>query len=163
MKYSFAATAIPRAVDSPRLALDVEKLNVVKAGKYPNDEPTCQVLIIGGGLGGVAAAEDLAERGISVIIAEPTSHLGGQLTAQGLCTPDQDRWINKTPGTGSPHYRSLMSQIAAYYSTQQGIVPSHAANIGQCWVGLYSAEPKVWESSIEARLAPLMRPTAYAA
>ncbi|HEU4754449.1 MAG TPA: FAD-dependent oxidoreductase, partial [Armatimonadota bacterium] len=66
----------------PRRVLDIERLQAVPVGKYPNSIPTCDVLVIGGGLGGVAAAEALARQGVTVILTEPTSMLGGQLTAQ---------------------------------------------------------------------------------
>ena len=45
---------------------------------------TTDVLIIGGSLGGVAAALAVARWGHTVILTEETNWLGGQLTAQGV-------------------------------------------------------------------------------
>ncbi len=150
---SSAATAEQRRV------LDIEKLRAVPAGRAPNDVPTCDVLVMGGGLGGVAAAEALARQGVSVILVEPTSKLGGQLTAQGVATPDENRFIEQERGgPGSRSYRELREQARAYYATQPGIVPGRAQNVGQPWVSRVSAEPAVWEQAIRERLAPLQGP-----
>jgi hypothetical protein len=120
--------------------------------------PTCQVLVIGGGLGGVAAAEDLARQGVSVILTEPTSHLGGQLTAQGLGTPDENSYVENDPGTGTAHYQQLRDQVRHFYGLNPGIVTGRAGDVGQCWVSRVSAEPSVWEQAIRDRLAPLTHP-----
>ena len=41
-------------------------------------ELVCQVLVVGGGTGGVAAGLALGARGIDVIITEPTEWIGGR-------------------------------------------------------------------------------------
>ena len=142
-----------------RTVLDIENLRAVPAGRLPNDVPTCQVLVVGGGLGGVAAAEDLARAGVSVILTEPTSHLGGQLTAQGLGTPDENSFIEDAPGPGTPHYRALRDQVRDAYARTPNVVPSRARNVGVCWVSRVSGEPAVWEQAIKDRLAPLAGPS----
>jgi hypothetical protein len=142
-----------------RRVVDYEKLRVVDAPRFPNDVPTCQVLIVGGGLGGVAAAEALAEEGVSVILTEPTSHLGGQLTAQGVSTPDENKFIEQQPGPSSLHYRQIREHVRQAYAKMRGIVPGRERNVGQCWVSGISAEPFVWEQVIRDRLAPLMKNT----
>lgn len=149
----------PHPYSTPgRRVLDIQKLRVITAGRFPNDVPTCQALVIGGGLGGVAAAEDLADQGISVILTEPTSQIGGQLTAQGLGTPDENRYIDDNPGPGTPHYRALRTQVRLYYGLTHGIVTGRAGNVGQCWVSRISAEPTIWEDAIQDRLRPLEGP-----
>lgn len=157
---TLALTPPDRPPSAPgRRVVDMENLRVVTAGRFPSDVPTCQALVIGGGLGGVAAAEDLARAGVSVILTEPTSHLGGQLTAQGLGTPDENRFIEQDPGTGTRHYRELREQVRRFYGLTAGIVPGRAGNVGQCWVSRISAEPNVWEQAIRDRLAPLAGPS----
>ena len=44
----------------------------------------CDVLIVGGGTGGVAAALAAARRGRRVHLVEETDWIGGQLTSQGV-------------------------------------------------------------------------------
>ncbi len=49
------------------------------------------VLVIGGGVGGTAAAIQSARMGVKTILVEPTSMLGGMLTAAGVsCTDGND-------------------------------------------------------------------------
>ena len=50
------------------------------------------MLVVGGGLGGVAAALAAAERGARVLLSEETDWLGGQLTSQAV-PPDEHPWI----------------------------------------------------------------------
>lgn len=139
----------------PREALDIERLRLVPVDPHPSEIPTCDVLVVGGGLGGVAAAQALASQGISVILTEPTSRLGGQLVAQGVAAPDENRFIEQTPGVGTRTYRELREAVRAYYAAQPGILPNRARNVGQCWVSRISAEPEVWEQAIRARLEAL--------
>jgi len=159
MAWSLFFSAPVLAQPPARAVLDVENLRAVPAGRLPNDVPTCQVLVVGGGLGGVAAAEDLARAGVSVILTEPTSHLGGQLTAQGLGTPDENRFIEEDPGPGTRHYRALRAQVRDFYARVPGIVPGRADNVGVCWVSRVSGEPAAWERAIRDRLAPLAGPS----
>ena len=50
------------------------------------------ILIVGGGTGGVAAALSAAARGKRVVLTEETDWVGGQLTSQGV-PPDEHPWI----------------------------------------------------------------------
>jgi NADPH-dependent 2,4-dienoyl-CoA reductase/sulfur reductase-like enzyme len=50
----------------------------------PEHTESCEVLIAGGGTGGVAAALAAARAGRSVVLLEETDWIGGQMTAQGV-------------------------------------------------------------------------------
>ena len=56
-------------------------------------ELSCDILIVGGSAGGTAAALAAAEAGARVCLIEETRWLGGQLTTQGVCTPDEQTYI----------------------------------------------------------------------
>lgn len=142
----------------PRQVLDIEKLKTVPVGKYPNAVLTCDVVVVGGGLGGVAAAEALAKLGHTVILTEPTAQLGGQLTAQAVTCPDENSYIEREPGVGTRAYRLLREQLRAKYAAMPGIKPTRAGNVGGCWVSRLSGEPKVWEEVIRERLAAVTGP-----
>ena len=47
-------------------------------------ELSCDVAVIGGGVGGCAAAVAAARNGMRVILTEETDWLGGQLTSQAV-------------------------------------------------------------------------------
>jgi NADPH-dependent 2,4-dienoyl-CoA reductase/sulfur reductase-like enzyme len=57
-------------------------------------ERSTDILIIGGGVGGVAAALAATSLGKRVILTEETDWLGGQLTSQAV-PPDEHQWIEK--------------------------------------------------------------------
>jgi NADPH-dependent 2,4-dienoyl-CoA reductase/sulfur reductase-like enzyme len=45
------------------------------------------MLVAGGGLGGVAAALAATAHGLEVVMSEPTDWIGGQLTSQAALVP----------------------------------------------------------------------------
>src|SRR4051812_50178892 len=75
-------------------------------------EERTTVLVVGGGLGGVAAALSAAERGAGVVLVEETAWLGGQLTSQAVPL-DEHPWIERFGCTA--RYRRLRDGIRAYY------------------------------------------------
>ena len=75
-------------------------------------EIATDVVIIGGGLGGCAAALAALRNGLSVVMTEETDWVGGQLTTQ-LVPPDENLWI-ETHGS-TQLYRDLRTGIRNYY------------------------------------------------
>ena len=75
-------------------------------------ELAADVVIIGGGLGGCAAALAALRNGLSVVLTEETDWLGGQLTSQAV-PPDENPWI-ETHGS-TQLYRDLRTCIRNYY------------------------------------------------
>jgi len=146
----------PSAVDPAGRVLDIERLRIVASHPLPSDAgPTCDVLVIGGGTGGVAAAEAAMRQGYSVILTEPTSALGGQFTSQLVSTPDENSYIERDPGPSTRAYRALRERVRAHYAAVPGILPGKAANVGQCWVSRISATPDIWEHAIDDRFSEL--------
>jgi glycine/D-amino acid oxidase-like deaminating enzyme len=70
------------------------------------------ILVVGGGLGGCAAALAAARGGRSVVLTEATDWVGGQLTAQAV-PPDEHPWIERFGCAAS--YRALREGIRAHY------------------------------------------------
>jgi hypothetical protein len=152
------ATAAPPSAQNPDSlrVLDIEKRRVVASRPLPSDAgPTCDVLVIGGGVGGVAAAEAVARRGVSVILVEPTRALGGQFTSQIVPVPDENRYIEQENGPSTGAYRALRERVRAYYASQPNIKPGMEKNVGQCWVSRVSGTPEIWERAIQERLDTL--------
>ena len=61
----------------------------------------CDLLVVGGGTGGVAAALAASRAGLRVSVLEETSWLGGQFTAQGISALDEHEHIESFGGTRS--------------------------------------------------------------
>lgn len=52
------------------------------------------LVIVGGGLGGCAAALSACAKGLRVLLTEETDWIGGQVTSQGV-PPDEHPWIEE--------------------------------------------------------------------
>lgn len=118
-------------------------------------EKQTDVLVVGGGLGGVAAALAALRLGRRVILTEETDWLGGQLTAQAV-PPDEHPWIESTGCTAS--YRQLREKIRAYYRRNYPLTPEARGNVhlnpGRGNVSPLCHEPRVALAAIEELLAP---------
>lgn len=118
-------------------------------------EHHADVLIVGGGLGGVAAALAAARMGRTVILTEETDWLGGQLTTQGVPF-DEHPWIEFAGRTQS--YAALREGIRNYYRAHYPLTPAARAdrflNPGAPLVSRLGCEPRVGVAVLEAMLAP---------
>src|SRR5690625_849655 len=114
-----------------------------------------EVVVAGGGLGGVAAALACLRNGLSVVMTEETDWIGGQLTQQGV-PPDEHQWIETH---GAPEsYRRLREGIRAYYRrhyplTEEARAREHL-NPGDGAVSRLCHEPRVALAVMREMLAP---------
>ncbi|GAA5200404.1 FAD-dependent oxidoreductase [Rugosimonospora acidiphila] len=83
------------------------------------------LLVVGGGLGGVAAALTAARLGHRVVLTEETDWLGGQLTAQAVPS-DEHPWIETAHISST--YRELRTRVRDYYRRNYPLRPDAAAN-----------------------------------
>lgn len=113
------------------------------------------ILIVGGGMGGVAAALAAARMGKRVIMTEETTWVGGQFTSQGV-PPDEHKWIEHTGCTQS--YRELRTRIRDYYRNNYPMLPASrvepALNPGMGFVSPLCCEPRVVVNVMLDMLAP---------
>src|SRR3954464_5583883 len=84
-------------------------------------EERTQVLVVGGGRGGVAAALGGAEAGSEVVVAEQGPWLGGQLPSQAVPL-DEHPWVEQFGVTA--RYRRLRDGIRAYYREHYPLTPA---------------------------------------
>jgi hypothetical protein len=114
-----------------------------------------EVLIIGGGLGGCAAALAAARMGHRVILTEESDWIGGQLTAQAV-PPDEHGWIERFGCTAS--YRRLRAGVRDYYRRNYPLTDAARNNVylnpGNGWVSPLCHEPRVALAVLEEMLAP---------
>jgi hypothetical protein len=113
------------------------------------------VAIIGGGVGGCAAALAAAQAGCRVLLTEQTEWIGGQFTSQAV-PPDEHGWIERFGCTAS--YRRFRESVRAYYRAYYPLKPECAENErlnpGNGWVSPLCHEPHVALAVLEGMLAP---------
>lgn len=118
-------------------------------------EMQADIVIIGGGIGGCAAALAAAKNGLRVIMTEETAWIGGQLTSQAV-PPDEHRWIESFGCTRS--YRRFRNEVRKYYRDYYPL--THKArtnpllNPGNGYVSRLCHEPRVALAVIKNMLAP---------
>jgi len=116
---------------------------------------TCDILIVGGGTGGCAAALAACRAGRRVIMTEPCEWIGGQLTSQAV-PPDENRWIEAHGGTAS--YLAFRRAVRRYYQDHYPLSADARAdftlNPGAGFVSRLCFEPKVAHAVIQHMLAP---------
>jgi hypothetical protein len=112
------------------------------------------ILIVGGGVGGCAAALAAAESGARVVLTEESDWIGGQLTSQAT-PPDEHGWIEEFGCTQS--YRNFRNGVREYYKKNFPLTEkaknNPILNPGDGWVSPICAEPKVYLKVLEAMLA----------
>jgi hypothetical protein len=75
-------------------------------------ELKADMVVIGGGVGGIAAALAAARQGLRVIVTEEYEWIGGQLTSQAV-PPDEHPWIDELGSTRT--YRLFRQKVRDYY------------------------------------------------
>jgi hypothetical protein len=124
---------------------------------------TCEVLVVGGSLGGVAAAHEAASTGADTCLVARWDWLGGQATSQGVSAFDELFYEFAEP------YRDLRRGIREHYEQAYTVHPDaywdpkgqepFAFNPGKCTVSALCYEPPVGAAVIEQQiLAPLAKP-----
>ncbi len=105
----------------------------------PSWDHETDILVVGGGASGTAAAIQASRLGASVIVAEPTTWLGGMLTAAGVAAVDGN---HRMP---SGIFGEFREALYTYYGG-----PSKVAT---GWVSNTLFEPHVGDSILKAMVA----------
>lgn len=117
-------------------------------------ESRTDILVVGGGTGGVAAALGAVATGRRVVMTEETDWVGGQLTSQAV-PPDEHRWIESFGCTA--RYRRFRDLVRAYYRDHYPLLPAARANRhlnpGQGSVSRLCCEPRVAVAVLEQMLS----------
>ncbi len=127
----------------------------VAEGGTAGREVDTDLAIVGGGLGGCAAALSALRAGRTVVLTEATDWIGGQLTAQAV-PPDEHPWVEQFGVNAS--YQELRRRIRAYYRRHYPLTAEAAAapalNPGNGGVSRLCHEPRVALAALTAMLAP---------
>jgi hypothetical protein len=104
------------------------------------------VLVVGGGFGGCAAALALVENGCQVVMAEPYPWIGGQVTSQALCALDEFSGPGgETVGFNRSYFRfrNLVRDFyRQHYRLSERARNTLYLNPGNTLVSSLSAEPR---------------------
>lgn len=118
-------------------------------------ERQTEILIMGGGVGGCAAALAACEAGCRVILAEESDWIGGQLTSQAV-PPDEHGWIEQFGCTAT--YRRFREKVRQYYRhhypLREELKSNARLNPGNGWVSPLCHEPRVALTVLQEMLAP---------
>ncbi len=87
------------------------------------------VLVVGGGTGGTAAAIQAARRGVKTILVSEFNWLGGMLTSAGVCAPDGNELAAWQTGL-----------FAAYL---QELKKKQPVGLDNAWVSLFTYHPRI--------------------
>ncbi len=144
------------ASSNPLTVVDVQNMRLVSvpSDSIPGATREADVVILGGGLGGVAAALAACDAGLQVILTEETDWLGGQATAQGVSALDENPWIERSGGTRT--YQDFRKRIRGWYQTHARLTPqarqTPELDPGNSWVSKLTFEPKVAVAVIDEML-----------
>lgn len=119
-------------------------------------ELEADVVVLGGGLGGCAAALAACRHGHRVILVEPDLWIGGQLTSQAV-PPDENGAIET--GGAPASYRELRERIRAEYR-KRGLTEAAQKNArlnpGGGFVSRLCCDPRSALTALDAMMAPLV-------
>lgn len=132
-------------------------LNLLPASLLAAREHHCDVAIIGGGVGGCAAALAACRNGMNVIMTEETDWIGGQLTSQAV-PPDEHPWIEAFGGTEL--YRTYRRNVREYYRRHMPLTTEVRSreqfNPAGGSVSRLTHEPRVSLAVLEGMLSPFI-------
>ena len=117
----------------------------------------CDVAVIGGGVGGCAAALAALRNGLRVVMSEETDWVGGQLTSQAV-PPDEHPWIEQFGSTDL--YKTYRRNVRDYYRQHYAMTPEARRRVhlnpGDGSVSRLTHEPRVSLAVLEQMLAPYL-------
>jgi hypothetical protein len=120
---TLVAGSIPFPIGNAR-AQESGAPRLAQPPRTPDQVVECELLIVGGGLAGTAAAYESLLMGHTVCMTELTDWVGGQISSQGTTALDESREQRRRLFY-SRGYKELRDRVEAKYGE---------LNPGQCWV-----------------------------
>ncbi|MEL6470811.1 MAG: FAD-dependent oxidoreductase [Cyanobacteria bacterium J06623_4] len=124
---------------------------------------TCEVVVVGGSLGGVAAAAEAMKSGATTCLIELTPWLGGQISSQGVSAVDESLTMRADQNYAQPwkDFKQVIEQqpirLPGWLNTPANLKVS---DTNACWVGHLCFPPEAGAAAAEqwlkqaAQLAP---------
>jgi hypothetical protein len=125
----------------------VGSVAIAQSYQIPEQEVTCELLVVGGGLAGAATAYEALLAGRTVCLTEITDWLGGQISSQGTSALDE-RETQRSQLFYSRGYLDLRERIQKRYGR---------LDPGDCWVSESCFLPKDGHELLTAMLRDAAR------
>lgn len=115
---------------------------------------TCEVMVIGGSLGGVAAASHAMQSGATTCLIELTPWLGGQVSSQGVSALDESQEMRGEDSFSESwtNFKRLISQQVVQLPAWTGVNGKRVSEVNSCWVGMLCFPPKAGADASEQLL-----------
>lgn len=137
--------------------MDFSNKTYFPANEEATKEQRTDVVIIGGGFGGCAAALAACRNGLNVVMTEETDWIGGQVSQQGV-PPDEHPWIETHGAPAS--YRTFRNKVREYYRRNYALTDEARAreflNPGDGLVSHLCHEPIVSVAVLTEMLLPYL-------
>ncbi len=115
----------------------------------------CEVVVIGGSLGGVAAASHAMQSGATTCLIELTPWLGGQISSQGVSALDESQVMRSQESFSQSweSFKHLIIQRPVKLPAWTKVTNEKRVNdLNSCWVGTLCFPPQVGASASEQLL-----------
>jgi hypothetical protein len=147
----------------PSLALGLGLAQPLQLNGRPRPHPLpaaqevweCEVAIVGGSLGGIAAAAHAMQSGAQICLIEVAPWLGGQISSQGVSALDESLLMRRLDSFSASwmRFRDLLErQPVRLPDWSPGALDRRVADINQCWVGTLCFPPQAGATAAEELL-----------
>jgi hypothetical protein len=141
-------TPLASPAASPKVDYLANKLNgrpQLSPQPNPQEAWECDVVVVGGSLGGVAAASQAMRSGAKTCLVELAPWLGGQISSQGVSAIDESVTMRREQNF-SRSWEEFKALIEDQDITLPGWTkqtePQKVAKLNSCWVGSLCFPPK---------------------
>ena len=119
----------------------------------PQETWECSVIVVGGSLGGVAAASHAMQSGAKTCLIELSPWLGGQISSQGVSALDESLAMRAKQNFSSSwsNFKQLIKQQPVDISAGANTF-LQVKDINSCWVGTLCFPPKAGAAAAEKLL-----------
>ena len=119
------------------------------------DEWQCEVVVVGGSLGGVAAAAHAMQAGAITCLIELTPWLGGQISSQGVSAIDESlsMWQQGTFSASWTSFKALIEQQTVKLPSWVPLKSEQrVGDLNSCWVGRLCFSPQAGAAAAQKLL-----------
>ena len=120
----------------------------------PKETWECSVIVVGGSLGGVAAASHAMQTGAKTCLIEVSPWLGGQISSQGVSAVDESLAMRAKENYSKSwrNFKQLIAQQPVNLPAWTNSSPRQVKDINSCWVGKLCFPPKAGVAAAEKLL-----------